>query len=118
MLYEVGQRILDRQSRMLTLYVLFVVGILTLIAITQLRKRIVTENFEDVTPQLSEKSLDAIQELLKLDRTKLRPAPEFFQTARSMLDKYDNPELWNTAVSKIGADPGQLARQHLGIINE
>ena len=102
---------------MLTLYILFVVGLLTLLAITQLRKRVATEMFVDIAPQLTGKSLDAIQELLKLDPTSVRPAPEFFQTARSLLDKYDNPELWKRAVDQVGADPGQLARQHLGIRN-
>jgi len=102
---------------MVTLYILFVVGLLTLMAITQLRKRIATETFTDVAPQLTGKSLDAIQELLKIDRSKMLPAPEYFQAVRSLLDKYDTPELWNRGVSQMGADPGQLARQHLGIKN-
>jgi hypothetical protein len=102
---------------MVTLFVLFVVSILILMAITQLRQKMITENFADMAPELSAKSLGAIQEMLKLDPKKIRPAPEFFQTARSLLDKYDKPELWDRAINQIGADPGQLARQHLGITN-
>lgn len=102
---------------MATLFVLFVVGILTLMAVTQLRQKIATETFVDIGPELSAKSLGAIQEMLKLDPAKMRPAPEFFQSARSLLDKYDKPELWDRAINQIGADPGQLARQHLGITN-
>lgn len=103
---------------MLTLYILFVVGLLTLMAITQLRERMATEAFADVShPQLKAETLETIQELLKMDPTKMRPSPEFFQTARSLLDKYDKPELWTEAVAQIGSDPGTLARQHLGIRN-
>ena len=107
---------------MATLYILFVVGLLTLMAITQLRSRMATEAFADVvasmeTPTLKAETLETIQELLKMDPTKMRPSPEFFQTARSLLDKYDKPELWTEAVAQIGADPGTLARQHLGIRN-
>lgn len=108
---------------MLTLYILFVVGLLTLMAITQLRERMVvaTESFTDAASteqsQLKAETLETIQELLKMDPTKMRPSPEFFQTARSLLDKYDKPELWTEAVAQIGSDPGTLARQHLGIRN-
>jgi hypothetical protein len=102
---------------MATLYILFVVGILTLMAVTQLRQKIATETFADIAPELSAKSLASIQEMLKLDPTKMRPAPEFFQTARALLDKYDKPELWDHAINQSGADPGQLARQYLGITN-
>lgn len=102
---------------MLTLYILFIVGLLTLMAVTQLRERMATEGFVTATPQLNSETLETIQELLKMDPTKMRPPPELFQTARSLLDKYDKPELWNEAISQFGSDPGTLARQHLGIRN-
>jgi hypothetical protein len=99
---------------MITLYVLFVVGLLTLMAITQMRNKAATESFEDK----NEKSgLDVIQQIAQMDPAAMRPSPELFAMARSMLDKYDRPELWNRALEQSKMDPGQLARQHLGITN-
>jgi hypothetical protein len=97
---------------MITLYVLFVVGLLTLMAITQLRDKSAREAFTDKAS-----ALDVIQQISQMDPGAIRPAPEFFEMARSMLKKYDRPELWNQAVTQSGMDPGQLARQHLGITN-
>jgi hypothetical protein len=97
---------------MIALYVLFVVGLLTLMAITQLRNKTATEEFTDKAS-----ALDVIQQITQMDPAAMRPAPEFFEMARSMLKKYDRPELWNQAVAQNGMDPGQLARQHLGIAN-
>jgi len=34
---------------------------------------------------------------------------------RGLVDKYDNPELWNNAKLVHDKDPGQLARMQLGI---
>lgn len=96
---------------MVTLYVLFVVGLLTLMVITQMRNKAATEGFEDKAS-----AMDVIQQITQMDPAAMRPSPEFFAMARSMLDKYDSPELWKLA--KQGAvDPGELARQHLGITN-
>lgn len=99
---------------MVTLYVLFVVGLLTLMVITQMRNKAATEGFEMFEDKAS--AMDVIQQIAQMDPAAMRPSPEFFAMARSMLDKYDSPELWKMA--KQGAmDPGELARQHLGITN-
>ena len=102
---------------MVTLYVLFVVGLLTLMVITQMRNKVATEGFGTVEAFESKASaMDVIQQITQMDPAAMRPSPEFFAMARSMLDKYDSPELWKLA--KQGAvDPGELARQHLGITN-
>jgi hypothetical protein len=102
---------------MITLYVLFVVSLLTLMVITQLRNKAATEGFRAIE-MFEDKAtaMDVIQQIAQMDPAAMRPSPEFFAMARSMLDKYDRPELWKMA--KQGAvDPGEMARQHLGITN-
>ena len=34
---------------------------------------------------------------------------------RTLLDKYDKPEVWNHAASVMDKDPGTLARMQLGL---
>jgi hypothetical protein len=42
------------------------------------------------------------------------PMPhEMFKKLRSLLDKYDRPEIWNHAVQMTNKSPTELARIHL-----
>jgi len=46
------------------------------------------------------------------------PAPqELFKKLRVLIDKYDQPGVWDHATQVIDKDPGQLARMQLGISN-
>lgn len=46
------------------------------------------------------------------------PDPQrLFAMVRELLKRYDNPELWDHAVTVHDKDPGQLARMALGIQN-
>ena len=46
------------------------------------------------------------------------PNPEHvFKQVRSLLDKYDRPEIWAHAAQVADKDPGQLARMNLDIHN-
>ncbi len=46
------------------------------------------------------------------------PDPQkLFAMARELLKRYEDPEVWNHAVSVHNKDPGQLARMALGIQN-
>lgn len=50
----------------------------------------------------------------------LKELPEphtLFKKARTLLDKYDKPEIWLHAAQVMDKDPGQLARMELGINN-
>jgi hypothetical protein len=42
------------------------------------------------------------------------PAPQIiFKQMRTLLDKYDRPEVWDHATQVMDKDPGQLARMFL-----
>jgi hypothetical protein len=46
------------------------------------------------------------------------PDPQkLFAMARELLKRYDDPDVWNHAVTVRDKDPGQLARMALGIQN-
>ena len=40
-----------------------------------------------------------------------------FKRARTLLDQYDTPDMWNHSAQMTDKDPGELARLHLGIKN-
>ena len=40
-----------------------------------------------------------------------------FKRARTLLDQYDTPDMWNHSAQMTDKDPGDLARLHLGIKN-
>lgn len=47
------------------------------------------------------------------------PDPQMlFKYARTMLDKYDKPEVWAHAAQVMNKDPGELARMNLNINND
>lgn len=52
-----------------------------------------------------------------LDLSKIPEPQQLFKQMRSLLDKYDKPEVWGHAAQVMDKDPGQLARMNLGIIN-
>lgn len=46
------------------------------------------------------------------------PEPHaIIKQVRTLMDKYDKPEVWNHAAQVMDKDPGQLARMYLGISN-
>ena len=53
-----------------------------------------------------------------IDTGKIPEPQKLFKHMRSLLDKYDKPEVWGHAAHVMDKDPGQLARMELGIINE
>lgn len=65
----------------------------------------VRETFIDI-PQIPDLDLATIPEPQKL-----------MKQVRTLLDKYDKPEVWNHAAQVMDKDPGQLARLNLGIMN-
>lgn len=77
--------------------VLIVLLLLALVWLTQVR-----EGFVDV-PNIDLSQIPEPQKLLK--------------QVRSLLDKYDKPEVWNHTIQMMDKDPGQLARLNLGIEN-
>jgi hypothetical protein len=79
-------------------YLMIVVLILILAWLTRVRERLSTEHF------------------VGTDEEVLNPQ-EIFRRLRGILDKYDRPDVWNHAAQVMGMDPGQLARQHIGIVN-
>lgn len=52
------------------------------------------------------------------DLSKFPEPHKVFSQLRSLLDKYDSPDVWNHASQMIDKDPGELARRQLGIINK
>lgn len=80
---------------MLTLIALLVLLLLALAWLTQVR-----EGF------LNSPNLSDIQDPQKL-----------LKQVRTLLDKYDSPELWAGVTQRMDKDPGQLARLQLGINN-
>lgn len=62
---------------------------------------------------------ETIEKLLKAKDSKLpenMPDPStIIKALRGLVDKYDNPEMWNHAKLVHDKNPGQLARMQLGI---
>jgi len=52
-----------------------------------------------------------------LDLATIPEPQKLLKHVRSLLDKYDKPEVWNHAAQMMDKDPGQLARINLGITN-
>ena len=79
-------------------YLMIVSLLLVLIWLTQVR-----ESFIDLPTEIDLSKIPEPQKLMK--------------QMRGLLDKYDKPEVWNHMTQVMDKDPGQLARQHLGINN-
>ena len=46
------------------------------------------------------------------------PEPQkLLKQMRTLMAKYDKPEVWNDIIQVMDKDPGQLARMNLGIEN-
>ena len=52
-----------------------------------------------------------------LDLTKIPEPQKLMRQMRSLMDKYDKPEVWDHMAQVMDKDPGQLARMNLGISN-
>jgi len=89
-------------------YVMIVTLLLVLVWLTQVRERFV------VGPGTV---LPGGFEVPDINPADLPPPQEIFKKLRDLLDKYDKPEIWDHATQSIDKDPGQLAREHLGIHN-
>ena len=50
-----------------------------------------------------------------LDLKEIPEPQKLLKQMRTLLDKYDRPEVWNHAAQVMDKDPGQLARMNLGI---
>ena len=68
---------------------------------------------------LTEGFADAQTVALSLSDISKFPEPhKVFSQLRSLIDKYDSPDVWNHATQMIDKDPGDLARRQLGILNK
>ena len=67
----------------------------------------------------NDKQSEMVQQLLKLKEHKMpenMPDPStIIKALRGLVDKYDNPNMWNHAKLVHDKDPGQLARMQLGV---
>lgn len=89
-------------------YAMIVVLLIVLVWLTQVRARALhRENFVNV----------AGMDVPDIDPATMPPPQEIFKKLRTLLDKYDKPEVWDHATQMIDKDPGQLARLNLGITN-
>ena len=61
-------------------------------------------------------AFEALQVPVEFKPESMDPAA-LFKQARTLLERYDKPEVWNRAAQTIDLDPGQLARLQLGIQN-
>jgi len=86
---------LARHSKMILVGLVGLVGLFALVALLVTTR--VREEFVD---------LGAIPEPHAL-----------IKQVRTLMDKYDKPEVWNHAAQVMDKDPGELARMHLGISN-
>ena len=71
------------------------------------------------TEPFNDKQTELVKQLLKVKEHTMpenMPDPStIIKALRGLVDKYDNPEMWNHAKFVHDKDPGQLARLHLGI---
>ena len=84
------------------------IGLVILFILTGI---VLTEGFADAQ--------DAQTVALSLSDISKFPEPhKVFSQLRSLIDKYDSPDVWNHATQMIDKDPGELARRQLGILNK
>jgi hypothetical protein len=104
---------------MLRFFVLFVVLLIALAWITRVREEFLVERFADgAGTTMSVGAVDALQNILRSDGAEGMEAPhEVLGRVRKMLERLDQPEVWDRAVQMSDKDPGQLARMQLGIQN-
>jgi hypothetical protein len=88
-------------------YTLIVILLIVLVWLTQVRARYTREHFVSV----------AGIDVPDVDPASMPPPQEIFKKLRTLLDKYDKPEVWDHATQMIDKDPSQLARLNLGIVN-
>jgi hypothetical protein len=86
---------------MLAFFVLFVILLIALAILTRVRDTAAVEAFVD----------------LGIDPTTLPNPQDILRGARTLLDKYDKPEIWSHIMNVKDKDPGQLARMYLNIPN-
>ena len=58
-----------------------------------------------------------INKVSDIDLSKIPDPHTVFKRLRAILDRYDDPATIHQITSNIDKDPGELARQHLGIQN-
>jgi hypothetical protein len=93
-------------------YALIVILLILLLWITRVREGFV--NMQGVGAANSEMISNVVGDL----NLSMIPEPQkLLKQMRSLLDKYDKPEVWNHAAIVMDKDPGQLARMNLGITN-
>jgi hypothetical protein len=93
---------------------IIIVGLLVLLGIlSYLRVRAV----ESFAVTLRADDIQSMQEAMKINPASLPPPQEVFKHLRGLLDKYDRPDVWDTATQMMDKDPGWLARHQLGIKN-
>ena len=86
---------------MLAFFVLFVILLIALAILTRVRDTAAVETFVD----------------LGIDPTTLPNPQDILRGARTLLDKYDKPEIWSHIMNVKDKDPGELARMYLNIPN-
>lgn len=112
---------------MIRIFALIVILLIALAWITQIRERFLSgkEYFTNASEyftndiggvNMSPTAADALQKLLASDTSGLAKDPAaLLKRVREMLEKVDNPALWDRAISLSDKDPGQLARMNLGL---
>jgi hypothetical protein len=107
---------------MIAFYVIFVVLVLVLYLLTQVRDKTVTERFIDMGPGMPNIDMSAVSDAAKaiteaqtVSLEGMPTPPELFKKARELMAKYDQPDLWIHAARVMDKDPSQLARMNLGL---
>jgi hypothetical protein len=98
-----------RSTRMRTVQLVIAGGLIAFVIVMWLQSRQV-ERFMDIGDIDSSKISD-------IDLSKIPDPHTVFKRLRAILDRYDDPATIHQITSNIDKDPGQLARQHLGIQN-
>jgi hypothetical protein len=97
-----------RSTRMRAIRLVIAGGLIAFVVVMWLQSRV--ERFMNIGDIDSSKVSD-------IDLSKIPDPHTVFKRIRAILDRYDDPATIHQITSNIDKDPGELARQHLGIQN-
>jgi hypothetical protein len=88
--------------------IISIVGVIVLFGI------IVVQGFPEGFVDIDPKTIELLMKTKDTKAPNLDPAV-IMKNLRGLLDRYDNPDLWNHAKKVHTMSPGELARMNLGV---
>ena len=88
--------------------IISIVGLILLFGVILVQEHSSPEAFADIDPE-------TIERMMKTKAPKDLDPAVIMKSLRSLLDRYDKPDIWEHAKKVHTMSPGELARMNLGV---